>query len=123
MFPVTRLDRLARSTRDLFNTLAAIAGKRPDSVPWAKLGGHDHLARTFDADPSAASRSSSVTLYAHELRKPRTRQGARRQDRAEPKLTPHQQREAMKRRDNGEPVRDIARSFNVHHATISRLTT
>jgi DNA invertase Pin-like site-specific DNA recombinase len=38
-----------------------------------------------------------------------------------PKLTPHQQREAMKRRDNGEPVREIARSFNVHHATISRL--
>jgi DNA invertase Pin-like site-specific DNA recombinase len=39
-----------------------------------------------------------------------------------PKLTPHQQREAIKRRDNGEPVREIARSFNVHHATISRLS-
>ena len=39
-----------------------------------------------------------------------------------PKLTPHQQREAMKRRDSGEPVREIARSFNVHHATISRLS-
>jgi len=38
-----------------------------------------------------------------------------------PKLTPHQQREAMKRRDSGEAVREIARSFNVHHATISRL--
>jgi IS30 family transposase len=38
-----------------------------------------------------------------------------------PKLSPHQQREARKRRDNGEPARDIARSFNVHHATISRL--
>jgi hypothetical protein len=38
-----------------------------------------------------------------------------------PKLTPYQQREAMKRRDNGEPVREIARSFNVHHATISRM--
>jgi DNA invertase Pin-like site-specific DNA recombinase len=38
-----------------------------------------------------------------------------------PKLTQHQQREAIKRRDNGEPVREIARSFNVHHATISRL--
>jgi DNA invertase Pin-like site-specific DNA recombinase len=39
-----------------------------------------------------------------------------------PKLTPHQRREAIKRRDGGEPVRVIARSFNVHHATISRLT-
>jgi DNA invertase Pin-like site-specific DNA recombinase len=39
-----------------------------------------------------------------------------------PKLTPHQQPEAIRRRDSGnETVRDIARSFNVHHATISRL--
>ena len=40
-----------------------------------------------------------------------------------PKLTPHQRREAMKRRDSGEAVREIPRSFNVHHATISRLAT
>jgi DNA invertase Pin-like site-specific DNA recombinase len=38
------------------------------------------------------------------------------------KLTPHQQREALKLRDQGELVREIARTFNVHHATISRLT-
>jgi DNA invertase Pin-like site-specific DNA recombinase len=38
-----------------------------------------------------------------------------------PKLTPHQQREAIKRCDRGEPIRDIARSFNVSHSTISRL--
>jgi IS30 family transposase len=37
------------------------------------------------------------------------------------KLTPHQQREAIRRRDNGEPVREIARTFNVHNSTISRL--
>jgi len=35
---VTRLDRLARSTRDLLHTLAAIAGKRPASNPWAMHG-------------------------------------------------------------------------------------
>ncbi|MBV8068683.1 MAG: helix-turn-helix domain-containing protein [Acidobacteriaceae bacterium] len=40
-----------------------------------------------------------------------------------PKLTPHQQREAIKRRDvDGEPIRDIARSYNVHNSTISRLS-
>jgi Helix-turn-helix domain len=39
-----------------------------------------------------------------------------------PKLTPHQQREAIRRRDNGETVRDIGRSYNVSHSTISRLT-
>ena len=40
-----------------------------------------------------------------------------------PKLTPHQQREAIKRRDNGETVRDIGRSYNVSHSTISRLSS
>jgi hypothetical protein len=40
-----------------------------------------------------------------------------------PKLTEHQKREAIRRRDcDGEPVREIARSYNVSHSTISRLT-
>jgi DNA invertase Pin-like site-specific DNA recombinase len=40
-----------------------------------------------------------------------------------PKLTDHQKREAIRRRDiDGETVRDIARSYNVSHSTISRLT-
>jgi DNA invertase Pin-like site-specific DNA recombinase len=39
-----------------------------------------------------------------------------------PKLTPHQKAEAIKRRDQGEPLREIARSYNVSHPTISRLT-
>jgi len=37
-----------------------------------------------------------------------------------PKLTPHQQREVIKRRDAGEPTREIARTYNVSHRTISR---
>ena len=39
-----------------------------------------------------------------------------------PKLTPHQQAEAIKRREAGEPIREIARTYNVHNSTISRLT-
>jgi DNA invertase Pin-like site-specific DNA recombinase len=40
-----------------------------------------------------------------------------------PILTPHQQREAIKRRDvDGETLRSIARSYNVSPQTISRLT-
>jgi DNA invertase Pin-like site-specific DNA recombinase len=36
--------------------------------------------------------------------------------------TPHQMREAIRRRDTkGEPVREIARTYNVSHSTISRL--
>jgi DNA invertase Pin-like site-specific DNA recombinase len=38
-----------------------------------------------------------------------------------PKLTPHQMHEALRRRDKGEPVREIARTYNVSHSTISRL--
>jgi len=38
-----------------------------------------------------------------------------------PKLTPHQRREAIQRRENGEAAREIARSYNVSHSTISRL--
>lgn len=49
-----------------------------------------------------------------------SRQGARQLGRR-PKLTPHQAREALERRQAGETIRDIARSYNVSHSTISRL--
>jgi DNA invertase Pin-like site-specific DNA recombinase len=39
-----------------------------------------------------------------------------------PKLTPHQQKEAIKRREQGETLAEIGRSYNVSPATISRLT-
>ena len=39
-----------------------------------------------------------------------------------PKLTLHQQREAIKRREAGELLTLIARSYNVAHSTISRLS-
>jgi len=40
-----------------------------------------------------------------------------------PKLTEHQRREAIKRRDRGdETLREIARTYNVSHNTIARLT-
>jgi DNA-directed RNA polymerase specialized sigma54-like protein len=39
-------------------------------------------------------------------------------DRASPS---HQQKEALQRREAGELLRDIARSYNVHNSTISRL--
>src|SRR5215216_6460752 len=38
-----------------------------------------------------------------------------------PKLSPHQTREALARRDAGEATREIARTYNVSHSTISRL--
>jgi len=38
-----------------------------------------------------------------------------------PKLTTRQKREALDRRTAGEATRDIARTYNVSHSTISRL--
>ena len=38
-----------------------------------------------------------------------------------PKLTPHQRAEALARRDAGEAVTEIGRSYAVSHSTISRL--
>jgi len=38
-----------------------------------------------------------------------------------PKLTVHQKREALARREAGEPLTEIGRSYNVSHSTISRL--
>jgi len=50
---VTRLDRLARSTRDLLNTIAAIADRKDAQ---RHTGRHDHGARPFDADRAGWSR-------------------------------------------------------------------
>jgi DNA invertase Pin-like site-specific DNA recombinase len=36
-------------------------------------------------------------------------------------LTPHRMKKAIKRRDAGEPMRDIGKRFNVSHSTIFRL--
>ena len=38
-----------------------------------------------------------------------------------PKLTAHQRREAVARREAGEPLTEIAKTFGVSHSTISRL--
>jgi len=123
---VTRLDRLARSTRDLLNTLAAITGKK---------AGFRSLADTWADTTTPHGRLMLTVLgglaeFEKELIRARTSEG---RDRAKargvklgrkPKLTEHQKREAIKRRDrDGEPVREIARSYNVSHSTISRLTS
>jgi DNA invertase Pin-like site-specific DNA recombinase len=120
---VTRLDRLARSTRDLLNTLAAIAdreaGFRSLGDAWADTTtSHGRLMLTV---------LSGLAEFERDLIRARTAEGRERakangKSLGRPfKLTAHQRREAIKRRDRGGPVRDIARSFNVSHSTISRL--
>jgi DNA invertase Pin-like site-specific DNA recombinase len=120
---VTRLDRLARSTRDLLNTLAAIAGKkagfRSPGDAWADTTtAHGRLMLTV---------LGGLAEFERELIRARTGEGrARAVARGQrmgrpPKLTPHQRREAIRRREKGETLAEIGRSYNVSGATISRL--
>jgi Helix-turn-helix domain len=44
-------------------------------------------------------------------------------DGLEPKLTDHEQAEALKRLAAGESCRSIARTMAVHHATVARLAS
>jgi DNA invertase Pin-like site-specific DNA recombinase len=121
---VTRLDRLARSTRDLLNTLALIAEKK---------AGFRSLGDAWADTTTAHGRLMLTVLgglaeFERDLIRTRTSEGrARAKARGVKlgrkfKLTPHQQREARTRRDKGETLMDIARTYNVSHSTISRLS-
>ena len=91
---VCKLDRLARSTRDLLNTLAAIADA---GASFRSLGD----PRTSEGRQRAQARGVKFGRKS--------------------KLTLHQQQEALERRARGEALVDIARSYAVSHSTISRL--
>jgi DNA invertase Pin-like site-specific DNA recombinase len=98
---VTRLDRLARSTRDLLNTLAAItdrkAGFRSVGDAWADTTTpHGRLMLTV---------LGGLAEFERDLIRARTSEG---RERAKargvkmgrpPTLTQHQRREALRRRD------------------------
>ena len=120
---VTRLDRLARSTRDLLNILHQVsraeAGFRSLADTWADTTTpHGRLMLTV---------LGGLAEFERELIKVRTGEGrARAKARGVKlgrrfKLTPHQRQEALTRRDAGETLSDIARSYAVSHSTISRL--
>jgi hypothetical protein len=83
---VTRLDRLARSTRDLLNTLAAITGK---AAGFRSLGNAWPTPRLRSCSPCSAAWRNSSTSEGRECAKARGVQMGRPH-----KLTPHQQREA-----------------------------
>ena len=123
VFMVTRLDRLARSTRDLLNTLGTItdrkAGFRSLGDAWAdSTTAHGRLMVTV---------LGGLAEFERELIRARTGEGRIRavargvKMGRPPKLTPHQRKEILRRKENGEAVREIARSYNVHNSTISRL--
>jgi DNA invertase Pin-like site-specific DNA recombinase len=120
---VCKLDRLARSTRDLLNTLAAISDKgatfKSLGDPWCDTTtAHGRLMLTV---------LGGLAEFERHLILARTSEGrTRAQQRGvkfgrKQKLTSDQQREALERRARGEALVDIARSYAVSHSTISRL--
>jgi len=121
---VTRLDRLARSTRDLLNILDRMtktgAAFRSLSDQWADTTTpHGRLMLTV---------LGGLAEFERELIRARTSEGrvramARGQHMGRPHaLTPHQQQEAAKALANGSATQaDLARRFNVSQSTISRL--
>jgi DNA invertase Pin-like site-specific DNA recombinase len=120
---VTKLDRLARSTRDLLNTLASISERGASfkslgdswtdtTTPHGRLmitvlGGLAEFERYLILSRTTEGRQRAKALGARFGRKH--------------KLTKHQQAEARARLARGERVVEIARSYNVSHMTIRRL--
>src|SRR6202045_3071155 len=119
---VTRIDRLARSTFDLFAIVKQIvdAGGQFRSLaePWADtatstgrlmlavLGGLADVERDLIRTRTAEGRSRAKAQGRHMGRPP--------------SLTPAQQKEASRRRAQGATLDELARSYNVSRATISR---
>ena len=120
---VTRIDRLARSTFDLFAIVKQIvdAGGQFRSLaePWADtatstgrlmiavLGGLADVERDLIRTRTAEGRNRAKARGQHMGRPP--------------KLTPQQQKEARRRRAEGATLKELAKSYNVGAATISRL--
>jgi DNA invertase Pin-like site-specific DNA recombinase len=121
---VTRLDRLARSTRDLLNIIGAVAERgasfRSLGDSWADTTTpHGRLMLTV---------LGGLAEFERELIRLRTGEGrARAKARGvhmgrPPKLTPHQRREALQALASGTATQaDLVRRFNASQSTISRL--
>jgi DNA invertase Pin-like site-specific DNA recombinase len=120
---ITRLDRLARSTRDLLNILDEV-GKR---------GAGFHSLKDAWADTTTPHGRLMLTVlgglaeFERELIRARTGEGRKRAKArgvkfGRPnKLTTHQRRELMEKLGEGAVQADLARSYGVSQATVSRL--
>src|SRR5246127_923695 len=120
---VTRIDRLARSTLDLFAIVKRIVDAKAQfrslAEPWADtgtrtgrlmlavLGGLADVERDLIRTRTAEGRSRAQKRGQHMGRPP--------------KLTEAQQAEARRRRAEGATLAELARSYGVGKSTISRL--
>ncbi|MDH0913069.1 recombinase family protein [Rhizobium pusense] len=121
---VTRIDRLARSTFDLFAIIKQVV----------ESGGQFHSLAEPWADTSTSTGRMMIAVLGgladveRDLIRTRTSEGrTRAKERGQhmgrpPKLSPHQKREIHQRRQDGATVADLARSYGVGKATIYRVT-
>ncbi len=119
---VTRLDRLARSTGNLLEIAAAIrakdAGLQSLAEPWADT--------TSPAGRMVLTVFAGIAEFERELIRQRTdegRQAARKRGVSfgrSSKLRPDQRELASRLLQEGRSVSEVARTFNVHPATIYR---
>src|SRR6202048_4634124 len=121
---VTRIDRLARSTFDLFAIVKRIVDAKAEfrslAEPWADstsstgrlmlavLGGLADVERDLIRTRTAEGRSRAKAQGKHMGRPP--------------SLTPAQQKEAARRRARGATLQELAHSYNVGISTIRRAT-
>ena len=120
---VTRIDRLARSTFDLFGIVKLIVDAKAQfrslAEPWA-----DSTSSTGRLMLAVLGGLADVERDLIRTRTAEGRSRAKAQGKAmgrPPSLTPEQQKEAVSRRVQGATLDELARSYNVSRATISRL--
>jgi DNA invertase Pin-like site-specific DNA recombinase len=97
-------------------------------MPYCKQQSGFRSLRDTWADTTTVTVLGGLAEFERELIRTRTGEGRERAKARgvilgrKPKLTGHQRREAIARREAGEVLTDIARSYNVSHSTISRLS-
>jgi DNA invertase Pin-like site-specific DNA recombinase len=119
---VTRIDRLARSIFDLFSIVKLIANRqgkfRSLAEPWADTGtptGRLMLAVLGGLAEVEAGLIRTRTTEGRARAKAEGRHMGRK-----PILTPTQQAEAIRRRQEGATLKELAESFNVAISTIAK---
>jgi DNA invertase Pin-like site-specific DNA recombinase len=121
---VTRIDRLARSTFDLFGIVKRIVDAKAQfrslAEPWADTGTSTGRLMLAVLGGLADVERDLIRTRTAEGRSRAKAQGKRMG--RPPSLTPAQQKEAIRRRAQGATLDELARSYNVSRATISRLT-
>ena len=120
---VTRLDRLARSTRDLLNILDTVAkagaGFKSLADAWADTTtAHGRLMLTVLGGLAEFERALIIARTGDGRARAKAR-GVR--FGRPPVLTVHQRQEAIQRLAEGATQADLARTYGVSQATISRL--